>query len=225
MEKSIIKIHVPVVKMTDTQKKLLKRLDNLARNKYMLRKNDDLLSKLALVISHLKCEPNLNHSSSLDNQFIIRKIFPEEALFVTEAQNLISQQLELSVSKETGLQLVELVICSNYQLSVGKQEFQALITLIMTLVSAIASQLAVPSRCLILTNQRFINHLKFLAIRILKKESDSLKADTDIYGYIKAKYPTSFEIANAAGAFIAETYQFDLSTNELCYLALHLEKA
>jgi Transcriptional antiterminator len=70
---------------------------------------------------------------------------------------------------------------------------------------------------------RFITHLKFFAQRLLNNThyDDDNK---DLLEVIKYKHKKPFQCVEKIKFFIAEKYQYDLSDEEMLYLAVHIAR-
>lgn len=199
---------------------LIAELVNLAHDVYLLRKSEHLKQVLTNYVleDNSRSEYFLN---SKDKNMVIL-VFKDEYLFAKEATARVNcLRKRLNKSETEGL--FGLIIEVNYHLLGNYEKTNKFIQLIKDLFLKISTLLAKRLDEL-LKNQPLITHLKFLAVRILKKERDPVAHEPAIYEHIKKTYRKSFESAENIRLFISETYSFQLSKNEMSYLALHLNK-
>lgn len=70
---------------------------------------------------------------------------------------------------------------------------------------------------------RFVSHVKFLCQRILKKEMLDFMDDTFIE-MIRKSYPEEYECSKTIGEFIKDKYDYQVTREELMYLAIHIKR-
>lgn len=70
---------------------------------------------------------------------------------------------------------------------------------------------------------RFVSHVKFLCQRILKKEMLDFMDNTFI-DMIKKSYPEEYMCSKTIGEFINEKYDYQVTREELMYLAIHIKR-
>ena len=74
-----------------------------------------------------------------------------------------------------------------------------------------------------LSYQRFITHLKFFALRMHARKTESGEDDT-LCNTIKSNYATAWRCAKKIEDFLRINYHYDLERDELVYLTLHIER-
>lgn len=70
---------------------------------------------------------------------------------------------------------------------------------------------------------RFITHLRFFAQRLFH-ETPIKDTDHTLFDLVTAKYPEAAQCLNKIQSFIKETYHYDLTTQEMMYLTIHIER-
>ncbi|MDY0406725.1 PRD domain-containing protein [Virgibacillus sp. 179-BFC.A HS] len=70
--------------------------------------------------------------------------------------------------------------------------------------------------------ERFLTHLRFFAIRFIRKEKSDYMYDSFLYEQVKQKYGDAFQCAERIAAYIAKNYDWEISNNEIIYLTLHI---
>ena len=71
---------------------------------------------------------------------------------------------------------------------------------------------------------RFITHLKFFSQRLFQHNTYNGDSDDDLLDVIKNKYSEAFECILKIKTFIKKKYDYDLTSDEMIYLTIHVEK-
>lgn len=71
---------------------------------------------------------------------------------------------------------------------------------------------------------RFITHLKFFSQRLFQHNTYNGDSDDDLLEVIKCKYSQAFECILKIKTFIKKKYKYDLTSDEMIYLTIHVEK-
>lgn len=71
---------------------------------------------------------------------------------------------------------------------------------------------------------RFITHLKFFSQRLFQHNTYNGDSDDDLLEVIKCKYSEAFECIFKIKTFIKKKYDYDLTSDEMIYLTIHVEK-
>lgn len=72
--------------------------------------------------------------------------------------------------------------------------------------------------------ERFLAHLRFFAIRFIRKDNSEDTYDNFLYEQVKQKYSTAFECTERIAAYITKNYDWDISNDEKVYLTLHIHR-
>jgi len=70
---------------------------------------------------------------------------------------------------------------------------------------------------------RFITHLKYFSLRVIKKESIKTAYDEKLESFVKTNYAVPFHCAEMMKKYILSKYNYEISSNELIYLTIHLQ--
>lgn len=70
---------------------------------------------------------------------------------------------------------------------------------------------------------RFLTHLQYFAMRILKKEVNNSGEDF-LYNQVKMTYTDAYECAQKINDYLEKTYQQSLSKDEYVYLTIHIHR-
>lgn len=71
---------------------------------------------------------------------------------------------------------------------------------------------------------RFITHLKFFAQRLLEGKTYLDDEQDDLLQIIRKKYVNAYECAEKICEFLKKKYKYNVSSDELLYLTLHIER-
>lgn len=74
---------------------------------------------------------------------------------------------------------------------------------------------------------RFITHLKYFALRVLKKERLNIsnqKDQDDLFDFVKTNYSKAFETAIKIKDFLSSQYLYEIDNNEVTYLTIHIKR-
>lgn len=71
---------------------------------------------------------------------------------------------------------------------------------------------------------RFVTHLKFFAQRLLKGNFYQDGQDQELFLLVKKKYPNSYSCTEKIRQFVANEFGYELSSEEMLYITVHLER-
>ncbi|WHX50703.1 PRD domain-containing protein [Paenibacillus woosongensis] len=74
-----------------------------------------------------------------------------------------------------------------------------------------------------LNYSRFLTHLQYFAMRVLRKESHNSGEDF-LYNQVKKTYAKAFECAGKINDYLQNTYEQSLSKDEYVYLTIHIQR-
>ncbi|MFD3257868.1 BglG family transcription antiterminator LicT [Paenibacillus lentus] len=74
-----------------------------------------------------------------------------------------------------------------------------------------------------LNYSRFLTHLQYFAMRVLRKESHNSGEDF-LYNQVKKTYTKAFECAGKINDYLQNTYGQSLSKDEYVYLTIHIQR-
>lgn len=72
--------------------------------------------------------------------------------------------------------------------------------------------------------ERFLTHLRFFAMRFMRKEIVADSHDAFLYEQIQQKYSEAFQCSQKIVAYLDNTYQYTISNDEEIYLTLHIHR-
>ncbi|MFK9093069.1 BglG family transcription antiterminator LicT [Bacillus salipaludis] len=72
--------------------------------------------------------------------------------------------------------------------------------------------------------ERFLTHLRFFAIRFIRKEKLDETADPFFFEQIKLKYPDAYACTKKIEAYLDKHFSWNLSKDEAIYLTIHIHR-
>lgn len=75
-----------------------------------------------------------------------------------------------------------------------------------------------------LSYYRFVTHLKFFAQRLFNNKTTSDENENELFHLVKEKYTEASKCAMRVQKFILQKYQYNLTTDEMLYLIIHIQK-
>ncbi|WP_296880334.1 PRD domain-containing protein, partial [Thomasclavelia sp.] len=70
---------------------------------------------------------------------------------------------------------------------------------------------------------RFITHLKYFSLRVMKRESINSNYDEKLELFIKENYQRVYKCTLVIKSYIARRYGYNITNAEVVYLAIHLQ--
>ena len=151
----------------------------------------------------------------------IRRLYPKEFALGQEARALIAQRLGVALAEdEAGFIALHLVTA---QLNSEMPEVMHVTRVMQEILQLVKYQLHLEYNEESLSYQRFVTHLKFFAQRMLTRtvvEDD----DAELHSAVKDNYPKAWKCAETVALHLQNGYQRALTTEEIMFLAIHIER-
>ncbi|CAK9885706.1 MAG: Cryptic beta-glucoside bgl operon antiterminator [Candidatus Erwinia impunctatus] len=151
----------------------------------------------------------------------IRRLYPREFELGKEALRIIATRLGVELAEdEAGFIALHLVTA---QLNSEMPEVMHVTRVMQEILQLVKYQMKVNYDEESLSYQRFVTHLKFFAQRMLTR---NVVADDDasLHSAVKDNYGQAWKCAEKVALHLQITYQRDLTTEEIMFLALHIER-
>lgn len=168
---------------------------------------------------------NLKNGIIIRNKLLpeIEVLYPEEFQVAQWAVGYLVQTLDVPYTyDEAGYIAIHLHSARAGERS--KHQSIREVTIVSEIVRLIEQELAIDLRAktMALNYTRLVNHLRLLLQRYHNQQYATL--DDEIVQMVKLKYPASFEIAKKIRVLLLKTYQLSTTSEELGYLAIHIER-
>jgi beta-glucoside operon transcriptional antiterminator len=151
----------------------------------------------------------------------IKRLYPKEFLLGQEALVLIEKRLNVQLAEdEAGFIALHLVTA---QLNSEMPEVMHVTRVMQEILHIVKYQLRLEYDEESLSYQRFVTHLKFFAQRMLSR---NVVADDDatLHAAVKDNYPQAWRCAEKINRHLVAEYQRELTTEEIMFLAIHIER-
>lgn len=151
----------------------------------------------------------------------IKRLYPKEFVLGQEARALIEKRLGVALAEdEAGFIALHLVTA---QLNSEMPEVMHVTRVMQEILQLVKYQLRLEYNEESLSYQRFVTHLKFFAQRMLTRtvvEDD----DAELHSAVKDNYAKAWKCAETVGLHLQNSYQRPLTTEEIMFLAIHIER-
>lgn len=151
----------------------------------------------------------------------IKRLYPKEFALGHEALAIISSRLHVDLPEdEAGFIALHLVTA---QLNSEMPEVMHVTRVMQEILQLVKYQLKIEYDEESLSYQRFVTHLKFFAQRMLTR---TVVPDDDIslHSAVKENYAKAWKCAEKISQHLLVTYQRELTTEEIMFLAIHIER-
>lgn len=151
----------------------------------------------------------------------IQRLYPKEFQLGEEALEIIEQRLGVKLPiDEAGFVALHLV---SAQMSGNMEEVAGVTRLMSEMLQLVKFQLGIDYQKESLSYQRLVTHLKFFAYRVLGHASIA-NDDLVLQQAIKSNYFQAWQCAERIGAFVLLQYQRKVTTEEIMFLAINIER-
>ena len=199
------------------------KIIDYAENILMEKLNEHVL--IALTDHIAFAAENLKNGIIIRNKLLpeIEVLYPEEFQIAQWSVGYLVQTLDVPYTyDEAGY--IAIHIHSARAGERSKHQSIREVTIVSEIVHLIEQELSIDLRDkkMALNYTRLVNHLRLLLQRYHNQQYAAL--DDEIVQMVKLKYPASFEIAMKVRVLLLKTYQLSTTTEELGYLAIHIER-
>jgi len=151
----------------------------------------------------------------------IKRLYPKEFELGQEARAIILRRLNVELAEdEAGFIALHLVTA---QLNNEMPEVMHVTRVMQEILQLVKYQLQLEYNESSLSYQRFVTHLKFFAQRMLTRtvvDDD----DVSLHAAVKDNYPKAWKCAVKIAQHLQQSYQRELTAEEIMFLAIHLER-
>ena len=151
----------------------------------------------------------------------IKRLYPKEFELGQEARAIIARRLNVELEEdEAGFIALHLVTA---QLNSEMPEVMHVTRVMQEILQLVKYQLQLNYDEESLSYQRFVTHLKFFAQRMLTR---TVVADDDVtlHSAVKDNYAKAWKCAETVAIHLQKSYQRSLTTEEIMFLAIHIER-
>lgn len=151
----------------------------------------------------------------------IKRLYPKEFELGQEARAIISRRLNVELPEdEAGFIALHLVTA---QLNNEMPEVMHVTRVMQEILQLVKYQLRLEYNESSLSYQRFVTHLKFFAQRMLTRTVVD-DEDVSLHTAVKDNYPKAWKCAVKIAQHLQQSYQRELTAEEIMFLAIHIER-
>ncbi len=151
----------------------------------------------------------------------IKTLYPREYALGMSALDMIEKRLKVRLPEdEAGFIALHLV---NAQLGGDITEVSHVTAFMQEVLQIVKYRLKLDYVPDSLSYNRFVNHLKFFAQRMLGKKG-VVSEDETLHDVVREKYPAAYQCAVIVDKHIQQKYRYALSSEERMFLTIHIER-
>jgi len=151
----------------------------------------------------------------------IKTLYPREYALGMSALDMIDKRLKVRLPEdEAGFIALHLV---NAQLGGDITEVSHVTAFMQEVLHIVKYRLKLDYVPDSLSYNRFVNHLKFFAQRMLGKKG-VVSEDETLHDVVREKYPAAYQCAIIVDKHIQQKYRYALSSEERMFLTIHIER-
>ena len=152
----------------------------------------------------------------------IKRFYKDEFEIGMKALDIIEKKTRTRLpDDEAGFIAFHIV---NAQLNEEQPMVQGITKLIQEILTIVRIHFGVEFKEESVFYYRFITHLKFFAQRLFSDNIYNGDTDEELFNIIKCKYNKEFECILKVETFIQKKYKYNLTSDEMIYLTIHIAK-
>ena len=152
----------------------------------------------------------------------IKRFYKDEYEIGVKALDIIEEKTKVRLpDDEAGFIALHIV---NAQLNEEQPMVEGITKLIHEILTIVRIHFGIEFKEESVFYYRFITHLKFFSQRLFQHNTYNGDSDDDLLDVIKNKYSEAFECILKIKTFIKKKYDYDLTSDEMIYLTIHVEK-
>ncbi|MCF3942887.1 BglG family transcription antiterminator LicT [Oceanobacillus alkalisoli] len=153
----------------------------------------------------------------------IRKYYKEEYKIALEALDIINQELTIELPEDEAASIALHFV--NSQLSGENMTKTVQVTeMVNDILNIVKYYFQMDLDEDSVNYERFLTHLRFFAMRFIRKEKLEDTYDEFLYEQIKLKYDKAYQCAERIASYIKKDYNWSISHDEILYLTLHIHR-
>lgn len=153
----------------------------------------------------------------------IRKYYKQEFEISLEALSIINKRLNINLPEDEAASIALHLV--NSQLSGKNMSAAVQVTeMVNDILNIVKYHFQIELDETSINYERFLTHLRFFAMRFIRKEKRENSYDEFLYEQIKLKYQEAFSCAMRIATYIEKHYKWTISHDEILYLTLHIQR-
>lgn len=151
----------------------------------------------------------------------IKQFYRTEYLIGDYAVKLIAEKTGIQFKEDEAASIALHIVNAEY--NTGISETMRITTMIHEILEVVKESFQFEVDEESIHYSRFVSHIKFLCKRILKKELLN-SMEQEFIDMIQESFPEEYECSCRIGEFIKEKYKYEVTAEELMYLAIHVKR-
>ena len=151
----------------------------------------------------------------------VKQFYKSEYLIGDYAIQLIKKETGIMFDESEAASIALHIVNAEYNTKIG--EAMKITTMIQEILDEVKECFHFHLDEESLHYSRFVSHVKFLCQRIMKKELLNCM-DEKIIEMVKENYPREYDCSKKIGSFIRDKYDYEVTNEELMYLAIHIKR-
>lgn len=150
----------------------------------------------------------------------IKTFYHDEFVIGVEAKETLMEKYNIVLDDD------EISFIAIHLINLSAQNMNETITSIQIvddLVNIVRRMMNIELKIKSYTYTRFITHLKYFSLRILNNQKVNTTYDKKLEKFLKDNYKLAYSCATAMKRYIYHHYHYEISNDEVMFLALHLE--
>lgn len=154
----------------------------------------------------------------------VRRLYPDQYQAGLKAVNYINEQFDTQLDDSEATSIAIHFITALRENNLVEKTMQS-VRLIESTLSIVELHYGRPFDQTSNAFHRFTTHLEYFAERILSQQVQSESVDDFLFQQVQSNYPMAFKASEKIQAFVQSNYQFTISSEELIYLTIHINRA
>lgn len=153
----------------------------------------------------------------------IKRLYPKEFEVGIYALQVIREVTKIQMPEDEAAFIATHIV--NAQLNENIPTIINLTKLVTELTNIIKYNLFLEVDTSLISYERFINHLKFLGQKILKKDiGENNSSNDELFILVTEKYPKEKECVEKIQEFLEKRYNYQIQIDEMLFLIIHIVK-
>ncbi|MCR6108444.1 PRD domain-containing protein [Salipaludibacillus agaradhaerens] len=153
----------------------------------------------------------------------IRKYYKQEYNISLKALDIIEKEAGVTLSEDEAASIALHLV--NSQLSGENMATAVQVTeMVNTILTIVKYHFKMELDETSINYERFLTHLRFFAMRFIRQERIVETNDHFLYEQLHEKYPEAFQCSEKIKVYLAESYKWHISKDEMVYLTVHIQR-
>ncbi|KAB7668395.1 BglG family transcription antiterminator LicT [Bacillus sp. B1-b2] len=153
----------------------------------------------------------------------IRKYYKQEFKVALKALEIIESETNVKLGEDEAASIALHLV--NSQLTGENVEAAVHVTkMVNSILSIVKYHFNMTLDETSINYERFLTHLRFFALRYLRKEKTEEEADVFLFEQVKNKYDNAYQCTEKIANFVRKTYNWEITNDDKIYLIIHIQR-